>query len=84
MSIKQNIISEIKQLATDNMFSNDGFILVRGIEVIDIINKHLEGMAIVPEEPTEAMCAAGFDEKMNWGGEIHIYKAMLTAAKEQT
>ena len=62
--------------------------LASGI-IAEVVDKHLEGMVIVPEEPTEEMIEAAIKATSNpnllrgnvcgWG-----YKAMLQAHKEST
>lgn len=87
MDIKQAMIDEFTMLhdATENVVF---------IGVIDIINKHLEGMVIVPEELTPEMINACADERIRRieADEHHDgaltklkldWKAMLTVAKEE-
>jgi len=83
---KQEMIDELVQAA--NFHYGQGVTCLDVEDAIAIINKHLEGKVIVPEDPTDAMmqearhindCFSIAPEELNYD----IYKAMLSAAKEE-
>lgn len=83
---KQQLIDAIKEHYKHIV----GIIEMRCLE--DVINKHMEGMVIVPEEPTDAMILASRDKldttgfSPPWRDVVasDVYRAMLQAAKEQS
>ncbi len=75
--IRQQIIDELKEYGYDG-------IIIRGVSAIDIVEKHLETMAIVPVEPTEAMVDAGNDMNEAGGEAESIFTHMLNSFKGQS
>jgi len=52
-------------------------------DCLEIIKSALESNVIVPEESSDSMDEAGNNEIANYGSASHVYKAMLSAAKEE-
>ena len=81
--VKQQILDEV-QLESYPCDRSDSDVIQVG-EVAIIINKHLEGMAIVPVEPTQHMIATGdIDSGASWPCAEDVYSAMLESFKEQS
>ena len=92
---KQAMIDEIEY---ESFFVDDGDVegaVLSQDRVVEIINKHLEGKVIVPEEITESMVMAVADARLEYvfkpccttmtaTRKVEIdYSAMLSAAKEE-
>ena len=84
---KQDLIDELSSYKYSGHLTGGPYLKYNEAiqHAISIINEHLEGKVIVPEEPTEAIISAAIDN----GAEgdvsciISDYKAMLSAAKEE-
>ena len=81
--VKQQILDEIKGecwAPYREDAKEDAAVYLR--EVNEIINRRLEGMAIVPVVPTEAMIDIGNDMDEAGGESESIYHVMLESFKE--
>lgn len=85
--VKQAILDELEAMAQDDKGWNDKDERIRGAATArchELVSKHLEGMAIVPEEPTEEMLEAGHKGLIFEGGAEPAWRFMINEFKAQS